>query len=135
MEEFIGLTENHLIKCFEEKHERTTAVLQNGGFSAKLNGNSSIELLCKTKHLCFDFRHIAKQQNGKKSLKLKLKNVWLQSKYSQAFFYFLIEVSESENNFRKIQDTKKRNTASIIAIIAINNKIVRTDIQSQNNYQ
>ena len=42
--------------------ERTTAVWQNGGFSAKFNGSSSIELLCKTEHLCFDFRHFAKLQ-------------------------------------------------------------------------
>jgi hypothetical protein len=40
-----------------------TAVWQNGGFSAKLNGSSSIEFLCKTEHLCFDFRHFAKLQN------------------------------------------------------------------------
>jgi hypothetical protein len=42
------------------KTERTTAVWQNGGFSAKFNSSSSIELLCKTEHLCFDFRHFAK---------------------------------------------------------------------------
>ncbi|MFN5679165.1 MAG: hypothetical protein ACK46P_02545, partial [Flavobacteriia bacterium] len=41
---------------------QVTAVWQNGGFSAKLNGSSSIELLCKTEHLCFDFRHFAKLQ-------------------------------------------------------------------------
>jgi len=40
----------------------TTAVWQNGGFSAKFNDSSSIELLYKTEHLCFDFRHIAKLQ-------------------------------------------------------------------------
>jgi predicted alpha/beta superfamily hydrolase len=40
----------------------TTAVWQNGGFSAKFNGSSSIELLYKTEHLCFDFRHFAKLQ-------------------------------------------------------------------------
>jgi hypothetical protein len=45
------------------KTERTTAVWQNGGFSAKFNSSSSIELLCKTEHLCFDFRHFAKLQN------------------------------------------------------------------------
>jgi len=39
-----------------------TAVWQNGGFSAKFNGSSSIELLCKTEHLFFDFRHFAKLQ-------------------------------------------------------------------------
>jgi hypothetical protein len=42
---------------------QVTAVWQNGGFSAKFNGSSSIELLCKTEHLCFDFRHFAKLQN------------------------------------------------------------------------
>ena len=31
--------------------------------SAKFNGSSSIELLYKIEHLCFDFRHIAKLQN------------------------------------------------------------------------
>ena len=31
-----------------KKNERLTAVWQNGGFSAKFNGSSSIELLCKT---------------------------------------------------------------------------------------
>src|SRR5690606_29516532 len=41
----------------------STAVWQNGGFNAKFNGSSSIELLCKTEHLCFDFRHFAKLQN------------------------------------------------------------------------
>ncbi len=46
-----------------QKGDRTTAVWQNGGFSAKFNGSSSIELLCKTEHLCFDFRHFAKLQN------------------------------------------------------------------------
>lgn len=40
-----------------------TAVWQNGGFSTKFNGSSSIELLYKTEHLCFDFRHFAKLQN------------------------------------------------------------------------
>ncbi|WP_221177746.1 hypothetical protein, partial [Epilithonimonas hominis] len=40
----------------------STTVWQNGGFSAKFNGSSSIELLCKTEHLCFDFRHFAKLQ-------------------------------------------------------------------------
>ena len=39
------------------------AVWQNGGFSAKFNGSSSIELLYKTEHLSFDFRHFAKLQN------------------------------------------------------------------------
>jgi hypothetical protein len=38
-------------------------IVINGGFSAKFNGSSSIELLCKTEHLCFDFRHFAKPQN------------------------------------------------------------------------
>ena len=46
-----------------QKGDRTTAVWQNGGFSAKFNGSSSIELLCKTEHLSFDFRHFAKLQN------------------------------------------------------------------------
>ena len=41
----------------------TTAVWQNGGFSAKFKFSSSIELLCKTENLCFDFRHFAKLQN------------------------------------------------------------------------
>ena len=44
----------------EKRH--ITAVWQNGGFSAKFNDSSSIELLCKTEHLCFDFRHFAKLQ-------------------------------------------------------------------------
>ena len=39
-----------------------TAVWQNGGFSAKFKLSSLIELLCKTEHLCFDFRHFAKLQ-------------------------------------------------------------------------
>jgi hypothetical protein len=43
-------------------NERLTAVWQNGGFSAKFNSSSSIELLCKTEHLCFDLRHFAKLQ-------------------------------------------------------------------------
>ena len=51
------------INTTEKKGERTTAVWQNGGFSAKFNGSSSIELLCKTELLCFDFRHFAKLQN------------------------------------------------------------------------
>jgi hypothetical protein len=50
------------INTTEKKGERTTAVWQNGGFSAKFNGSSSIELLCKTEHLSFDFRHFAKLQ-------------------------------------------------------------------------
>src|SRR5690606_41506251 len=41
----------------------STAVWQNGGFSAKFKFSSSIELLCKTQHLCFDCRHIAKPKN------------------------------------------------------------------------
>ena len=45
-----------------QKGDRTTAVWQNGGFSAKFNGSSSIELLCKTEHLCFEIRHFAKLQ-------------------------------------------------------------------------
>ena len=47
----------------KKKGEGITAVWQNGGFSAKFNGSSSIELLYKTEHLCFDFRHFAKLQN------------------------------------------------------------------------
>lgn len=47
----------------EKKGEHITAVWQNGGFSTKFNGSSSIELLCKTEHLCFDFRHFAKLPN------------------------------------------------------------------------
>jgi hypothetical protein len=43
--------------------DRTTAVWQNGGFSAKFKFSSSVELLCKTEHLCLDFRHFAKLQN------------------------------------------------------------------------
>jgi hypothetical protein len=46
----------------KQNTERLTAVWQNGGFSAKFNGSSSIELLCKTEHLCSDFRHFAKLQ-------------------------------------------------------------------------
>ncbi|WP_286496403.1 hypothetical protein, partial [Empedobacter sp. R132-2] len=46
-----------------KKGQHITAVWQNGGFSAKFNGNTSIELLCKTEQLCFDFRHFAKLQN------------------------------------------------------------------------
>ncbi len=42
---------------------RITAVRQNGGLSAKFNGSSSFELLYKTEHLSFDFRHFAKLQN------------------------------------------------------------------------
>jgi len=45
-----------------KKTQQVTAVWQNGGFSAKINDSSSIELLCKTEHLCFDFRHFAKLQ-------------------------------------------------------------------------
>ena len=45
-----------------KKGDRTTAVWQNGGFSAKFNGSTSIELLYKTEHLRFDFRHFAKLQ-------------------------------------------------------------------------
>ena len=41
-------------------HYLQQAVWQNGGFSAKFNGSSSIKHLCKTEHLCFDFRHFAK---------------------------------------------------------------------------
>ena len=48
-----------------KKGDRTTAVWQNGGFSAKFNGSSSIELLYKTEHLCFDFRHFAKLKTEK----------------------------------------------------------------------
>ena len=52
-----------------KKGQHITAVWQNGGFSAKFNGNTSIELLCKTEQLCFDFRHFAKLQtvSGKMS--------------------------------------------------------------------
>lgn len=54
--------------------DRLTAVWQNGGFSAKFNRSSSIELLCKTEHLCFDFRHFAKPQtvtaNAKKKIQI-----------------------------------------------------------------
>jgi hypothetical protein len=45
------------------KAERTTAVWQNGGFSAKFNDSSSIELMYKIEDLRFDFRHFAKLQN------------------------------------------------------------------------
>ena len=45
-----------------KEEQPITAVWQNGGFGAKINGSSSIELLCKTEHLCFDFRYFAKPQ-------------------------------------------------------------------------
>jgi hypothetical protein len=58
-----------------KKGQHITAVWQNGGFSAKFNGNTSIELLCKTEQLCFDFRHFAKLQNVVRNLtKTKLLN-------------------------------------------------------------
>lgn len=41
-------------------HNSTFAI---GGVGAKFNGSSSIELLCKTEHLCSDFRHCGKRQN------------------------------------------------------------------------
>jgi len=45
----------------------STAVGQNGGFSAKFNSSSSIELLYKTEHLRLDFRHFTNLPNvGKK---------------------------------------------------------------------
>ncbi len=40
-----------------------TAVWRNGGFSAKFNGSSSIELLCKIEDLCFDCPAIANPKN------------------------------------------------------------------------
>ncbi|MDN3585108.1 hypothetical protein QWY86_00400 [Pedobacter aquatilis] len=46
-----------------KEKRQVTAVWQNGGFSAKFNGSSSIELLCKSESKCFDFRHFAKLQN------------------------------------------------------------------------
>ena len=51
------------------KHNRTTAVWQNGGFSAKLNIWNSIEHCANFVHLCFDFRHFAKLQtvSGKRN--------------------------------------------------------------------
>ena len=49
---------NGINKMNSGSHQQ--AVWQNGGFSAKFNGSSSIELLCKTEHLCFNFRHFAK---------------------------------------------------------------------------
>jgi hypothetical protein len=52
-----------LQKSRNKNNERPTAVWQNGGFSAKFNGSSSIEHLRKTEHLCFYFRHFAKLQN------------------------------------------------------------------------
>ena len=54
-----------------KKGQHITAVWQNGGFSAKFNGNTSIELLCKTEQLCFDFRHFAKLQNVSRNFKKK----------------------------------------------------------------
>ena len=53
------------------KARQVTAVWQNGGFSTKIKFSSSIELLCKTEHLCFDFRHFAKLQNVSGQLKSK----------------------------------------------------------------
>lgn len=47
----------------EKRGMPITTVWQNGGFSGKFNGSSSIELLCKTEHLFFDFRHFAKLRN------------------------------------------------------------------------
>jgi hypothetical protein len=47
----------------EKRGMPITTVWQNGGFSGKFNGSSSIVLLCKTEHLFFDFRHFAKLQN------------------------------------------------------------------------
>jgi hypothetical protein len=59
---YLSLTER-LLKSNFKKYERTTAVWQNGGFSAKFNSSSSIEHLCKNEHLCFGYRHCAKLQN------------------------------------------------------------------------
>ena len=55
-----------------------TAVWKNGGFSAKINGSSTIELLCENEHLRSDFRHFAGLNNGKESpdsLKLKRETI------------------------------------------------------------
>ena len=60
--------------------EQITAVWQNGGFSAKFKFSYSIELLCKTEHLCFDFRHFAKLQNVSGSAKNKNANIIKQAK-------------------------------------------------------
>lgn len=61
-------------------NERTTAVWQNGGFSAKFKFSSSIELLCKIEDLCFDFRHFAKLQtvtsNARSSKSLSAFNIY-----------------------------------------------------------
>jgi hypothetical protein len=46
-----------------KKGEPLTRYWRNGGFIAKFNGISSIEFLCKTEHLYFDFRHYANTRN------------------------------------------------------------------------
>ena len=63
-----------------KKGQHITAVWQNGGFSAKFNGNTSIELLCKTEQFCFDFRHFAKLQNV-------MGNLYLNTVHALTFFY------------------------------------------------
>ena len=61
-------TDNGLQTLWKEG-QLITAAWQNGGFSAKFKFSSSIELLCKTEHLCFDFRHFAKLRNVMGNLK------------------------------------------------------------------
>ena len=43
-----------------KKGQHITAVWQNGGFSAKFNGNTSIELLCKGWADVFQMPHLHK---------------------------------------------------------------------------
>ncbi|MGC1633780.1 MAG: hypothetical protein WA749_16845, partial [Gelidibacter sp.] len=61
---------------------RITAVWQNGGFSAKFNGSSSIKLFYETEHLCFEFRHFAKLQNVGGNLHRHYTNImnWIEDK-------------------------------------------------------
>lgn len=67
---------------WREKAQPLTAVWLNGGFSAKINGSSSIELLCKTEHLCFDFRHFAKLQTVSSKQSATPNNDKMNIKYS-----------------------------------------------------
>lgn len=85
-----------------------TRVWQNGGYSSKFKFCFSIELLSKTEHFSYDFRHFAKVQNGfilnlMKKITLLLFLATTMSFYAQEMLVFNKKFIQSENQWVAFQ--------------------------------
>jgi hypothetical protein len=74
---------------------------KSGGFSAKFNNCSSVQLLCKVEVLCFDFRHFAKLKTVMGKLKKHIGQMRADHPKSQK------QKVETSDHSKKRGDTEK----------------------------